>query len=81
ASQVIDETAPALTKIQMLLPHLMLVPQRVSLLIKATLDVPAADDRAVARVLVKRGQLAGEVPVGGTLDIYRLLADRAGVIA
>jgi acetyltransferase len=43
--------------------------------------VPAADERAVALVLVKLAQLAADIPEVRTLDINPLLADREGVIA
>src|SRR5690606_17543378 len=49
--------------------------------LKAYRDVPAADERAVALVLVKLAQLAADVPQIRELDINPLLADHEGVIA
>jgi acetyltransferase len=43
--------------------------------------VPAADERAIALVLVKLAQLAADIPEIRQLDINPLLADRDGVIA
>ena len=43
--------------------------------------MPAADERAVALVLVKLAQLAADVPEVRELDINPLLADKDGVIA
>ncbi|MEG1680132.1 MAG: GNAT family N-acetyltransferase, partial [Stenotrophomonas sp.] len=52
-----------------------------SRILKAYGDVPAADERAVAMVLVKLAQLAADIPEIRTLDLNPLLADRNGVIA
>jgi acetyltransferase len=54
---------------------------RVSRILKAYRDVPAADEAAVAMVLVKLAQLAADLPEVRELDINPFLADRDGVIA
>ena len=53
---------------------------RVSRILKAYRDVPAADERAVALVLVKLAQLAADLPEVSEVDINPLLADREGVV-
>ena len=54
---------------------------RVSRVLKAYRNVPAADNDAVALVLVKLAQLAADLPEIRELDINPLLADETGVIA
>jgi len=54
---------------------------RVSRILKAYRDVPAADERAVALVLVKLAQLVVDVPEIREVDINPLLADKDGLIA
>jgi acetyltransferase len=53
----------------------------VSRILKAYRDVPAADEHAIALVLVKLAQLAADLPEVRELDINPFLADRDGVIA
>ena len=53
----------------------------MSRILKAYRDVPAADERAIALVLVKLAQLAADLPEIRELDINPLLADQNGVIA
>src|SRR5262249_14408903 len=49
-------------------------------ILKAYRDVPAADENAVALVLVKLAQLAADVPEIRELDLNPLLADEKGVL-
>ncbi|KAF1700437.1 bifunctional acetate--CoA ligase family protein/GNAT family N-acetyltransferase [Pseudoxanthomonas suwonensis] len=81
AVEVIDDKALALPPLDLHLAHDLISRTRVSRILKAYRDVPAADERAVALVLVKLAQLAADVPQIRELDINPLLADREGVIA
>jgi len=81
AVEVIDDKALALPPLDLRLAHELIGRTRVSRILKAYRDVPAADERAVALILVKLAQLAVDIPEVRTLDINPLLADRDGVIA
>jgi acetyltransferase len=81
AVEVIDDKALALPPLDLRLAHELISRTRVSRILKAYRDVPAADERAVALVLVKLAQLAADIPQVRELDINPLLADRDGVIA
>jgi len=81
AVEVIDDKALALPPLDLRLAHELIGHTRVSRILKAYRDVPAADERAVALILVKLAQLAADIPEVRTLDINPLLADRDGVIA
>ncbi|WP_024867486.1 bifunctional acetate--CoA ligase family protein/GNAT family N-acetyltransferase [Pseudoxanthomonas suwonensis] len=81
AVEVIDDKALALPPLDLRLAHELIGRTRVSRILKAYRDVPAADERAVALVLVKLAQLAADIPQVRELDINPLLADRDGVIA
>src|SRR5690606_12241201 len=76
AVEVIDDKALALPPLDLGLAHDLISRTRVSRILKAYRDVPAADERAVALVLVKLAQLAADVPQIRELDINPLLADR-----
>ena len=81
AVEVINDQAVALPPLDLRLAHELIARTRVSRVLKAYRDVPAADERAVALVLVKLAQLAADVPEIQQLDINPLLADRDGVVA
>ncbi|KAF1687132.1 GNAT family N-acetyltransferase [Pseudoxanthomonas broegbernensis] len=81
AVEVIDDKALALPPLDLRLAHELIARTRVSRILKAYRDVPAADERAVALVLVKLAQLAADIPQVRELDINPLLADKDGVIA
>jgi acetyltransferase len=81
AVEVIDDKTLALPPLDLRLAHEVIGRTRVSRILKAYGDVPAADERAVALVLVKLAQLAADIPEIRTLDLNPLLADRTGVIA
>ncbi|WP_045726608.1 bifunctional acetate--CoA ligase family protein/GNAT family N-acetyltransferase [Xanthomonas sp. GPE 39] len=81
AVEVIDDKALALPPLDLRLAHELIGRTRVSRILKAYRDVPAADERAVAMVLVKLAQLAVDLPEIREVDINPLLADRDGVIA
>ncbi|WP_368564467.1 GNAT family N-acetyltransferase [Pseudoxanthomonas sp. UTMC 1351] len=81
AVEIIDDKALALPPLDLRLAHEQIARTRVSRLLKAYRDMPAADERAVALVLVKLAQLAADIPEIRELDINPLLADKHGVVA
>ncbi len=81
AVEVINDRELALPPLDLRLAHELIGRTRVSRILKAYRDVPAADERAVAMVLVKLAQLAADIPEIRELDINPLLADGDGVIA
>ena len=81
AVEVINDKALALPPLDLNLACDLIARTRVSRILKAYRDVPAADQRAVALVLVKLAQLAADLPEVRELDINPFLADRDGVIA
>jgi acetyltransferase len=81
AVEVINDKALALPPLDLNLACNLIARTRVSRILKAYRDVPAADEDAVALVLVKLAQLAADLPEVRELDINPFLADRDGVIA
>src|SRR5690606_31321765 len=81
AVEVIDDKALALPPLDLKLAETLIARTRVSRILKAYRNVPAADERAIQLVLVKLAQLAADVPQIRELDINPLLADRDGVVA
>lgn len=81
AVELIDDKALALPPLDLRLAHELIGRTRVSRILDAYRDVPAADTRAVALVLVKLAQMAADLPELRELDLNPLLADRDGVIA
>ncbi len=81
AVEVIDDKALALPPLDLRLASELMGRTRVSRILKAYRNVPAADERAVALVLVKLAQMAADLPQVRELDINPLLADRDGVVA
>ena len=63
------------------LAHELIARTRVSRLLKAYRNVPAADENAVALLLVKLAQLAADLPEVRELDLNPILADKHGVVA
>ena len=81
AVEVIDDKALALPPLDLKLARDLIARTRVSRVLKAYRDVPAADIDAVALLLVKLAQLAADVPELRELDLNPVLADRSGIIA
>src|SRR5690606_24423096 len=81
AVEIVDDKALALPPLDLRLAHELIGRTRVSRILQAYRDVPAADERAVALVLVKLAQLAADLPEVSEVDINPLLADRDGVMA
>jgi acetyltransferase len=81
AVEVINDKALALPPLDLQLARDLIARTRVSRILKSYRDVPAADETAVALVLVKLAQLAADLPQIREIDLNPLLADETGVIA
>lgn len=81
AVEVIDDIAIGLPPLDLRLAHELIGRTRVSRILKGYRDVPAADERALALLLVQLAQLAADIPEIRTLDINPLLVDADGVLA
>jgi acetyltransferase len=81
AVEVINDKALALPPLDMALAQDLIARTRVSRILNAYRDVPAADRDAVALVLVKIAQLVADLPEVRELDLNPFLADKDGVIA
>jgi acetyltransferase len=81
AVEVINDKALSLPPLDLKLAYDLIARTRVSRVLKAYRDVPAADLEAVAMVLVKIAQMAVDLPELHELDVNPLLADKDGVIA
>jgi acetyltransferase len=81
AVEVIDDKALALPPLDLRLAHELIGRTRVARILRGYRDVPAADERALALVLVKLAQLAADIPEVREVDINPLLADADGVVA
>jgi acetyltransferase len=81
AVELINDKALALPPLDLQLARDLIERTRVSRLLRAYRDVPAAKQDAVALVLVKLAQMAADIPYIRELDINPLLADENGVLA
>jgi acetyltransferase len=81
AVEVIDDKALALPPLDLALARGLIARTRVARVLKAYRNVPAADEAAVALVLVKLAQLAADFPQLRELDLNPLLADQDGLLA
>ncbi len=81
AVEVINDKSLALPPLDLRLAQDLIGRTRVSRILKAYRDIPAADESAVALVLVKLAQLAADLPEIREIDLNPLLADETGVIA
>ncbi|HEY5125905.1 MAG TPA: GNAT family N-acetyltransferase, partial [Bradyrhizobium sp.] len=81
AVEVINDKALALPPLDLQLARDLIERTRVSRLLRAYRDVPAAKQDAVALVLVKIAQMAADIPEIRELDVNPLLADESGVLA
>ncbi|MBO0756693.1 MAG: GNAT family N-acetyltransferase, partial [Bradyrhizobiaceae bacterium] len=79
--EVIDDKALALPPLDLHLARDLIGRTRVSRLLRAYRDVPAADETAIALVLVKLAQLAADFPQIREIDLNPILTDETGVIA
>jgi acetyltransferase len=81
AVEVIGDKALALPPLDLALARDLIGRTRVSRVLKAYRDVPAADVDGVALLLVKLAQLAADLPELRELDLNPVLADANGLIA
>ena len=81
AVEVIDDKSLALPPLDLRLARELIERTRVSRLLKAYRNVPAASEADVALVLVKLAQLAADLPEVREIDINPLLADARGALA
>lgn len=81
AAELIADTHVALPPLDLASAESLISRTRVSRILAAYRDVPAADRRAVATVLVALGQMASELPQIRELDLNPVLADANGAIA
>lgn len=79
--EVIDDKSIALPPLDMVLARDLISRTRISRLLGAHRNVPAAKIDDVALVLVRLAQLAADIPELRELDINPLLADETGVLA
>jgi len=80
AVEVIRDKALALPPLDLKLAQDLIGRTNISRVLKAYRNVPAADDSAVALVLVKLAQLVADIPELREIDLNPLLADETGVI-
>jgi acetyltransferase len=81
AVEVINDKALALPPLDLTLARSLIARTQVSRILKAYRNVPAADEQAIALVLVKLSQLAADFPEIREIDLNPVLADETGVIA
>ena len=81
AVEVINDKALALPPLDLALARGLVTRTRISRLLKAYRNVPAADERAIELLLVKLAQLAADFPEIREVDLNPVLADETGVIA
>jgi acetyltransferase len=81
AVEVISDKSLALPPLDLELARRLIARTRVSRVLKAYRNVPAADERAVELLLVKVAQLIADFPEIRELDLNPVLADETGVIA
>ncbi|MBX9710388.1 MAG: bifunctional acetate--CoA ligase family protein/GNAT family N-acetyltransferase [Xanthobacteraceae bacterium] len=81
AVEIINDKALALPPLDLRLANELIEQTRVSRLLRAYRDVPAANIDEVALTLVKLAQLSADLPEVHELDINPLLADESGVLA
>jgi acetyltransferase len=81
AVEVISDKALALPPLDFALAGDLIAHTRVSCILKAYRNVPAADETAIALLLVRLSQLAADFPEIREIDLNPVLADETGVIA
>ncbi|HKM88002.1 MAG TPA: bifunctional acetate--CoA ligase family protein/GNAT family N-acetyltransferase [Xanthobacteraceae bacterium] len=81
AVEAISDKALALPPLDLELARGLIARTRVSRILRAYRNVPAADQRAVELLLVKLAQLVADFPEIREIDLNPVLADETGVIA
>ena len=80
AVEVVSDKALALPPINLDLANRLIARTRVSRILKAYRNVPAADEHAIELLLVKLSQLVADFPEIREIDLNPVLADETGVI-
>jgi acetyltransferase len=80
AAELIADTHVALPPLDLASAENLIARTRVSRILAAYRDVPAADRRAVAAVLVALGNIASALPQIRAVDLNPILADANGVV-
>ncbi|BCB17787.1 GNAT family N-acetyltransferase [Bosea sp. ANAM02] len=81
AAELIADTHVALPPLDLASAESLIARTRVSRILAAYRDVPAADRRAIAAVLVALGTIATALPQIRAMDLNPILADANGVVA
>ena len=81
AVEVISDKALGLPPLDIELARRLIARTRVSRILGAYRNVPAADERAIELLLVKLAQLVADFPEIREVDLNPVLADETGVIA
>ncbi|MGX5736766.1 bifunctional acetate--CoA ligase family protein/GNAT family N-acetyltransferase [Bosea thiooxidans] len=81
AAELIADTQVALPPLDLASAESLIDRTRVSRILAAYRDVPAADRRAIAAVLAALGSIASALPQIRAMDLNPLLADAGGVVA
>jgi acetyltransferase len=81
AVEVISDKALALPPLDLELARRLIARTRVSRILKAYRNVPAADELSIQLLLVKLAQLVADVPEIREIDLNPVLADETGAIA
>lgn len=81
AAELIADTHVALPPLDLASAENLIARTRVSRILAAYRDVPAADRRAIAAVLVALGNIASALPQIRAMDLNPILADANGAVA
>jgi acetyltransferase len=81
AAELIADTHVALPPLDLASAEHLIARTRVSRILSAYRDVPGADRRAIAAVLVALGNIASALPQIRAMDLNPILADANGVVA
>jgi len=81
AVEAISDKALALPPLDLALARTLIARTRVSRILQAYRNVPAADQGALALLLVKLAQLVADFPEIREIDLNPVLADETGIIA
>ncbi|MEX2035068.1 MAG: GNAT family N-acetyltransferase, partial [Xanthobacteraceae bacterium] len=80
AVEIIDDKALALPPIDLNLARDLIARTRVARMLKAYRNVPAADENAIALLLVHLAQMAADLPEIREVDLNPILADENGLV-
>jgi acetyltransferase len=78
--EIVDDKALALPPIDLKLARDLISRTRIARMLKAYRNVPAADEDAVAALLVNLSQMAADLPEIREADLNPILADESGIV-